>query len=132
VPSALQACREGDLKSLKHLIDSNMGSVHSQDKFGMYPLMHAVHGGHFRVVRFLVLGETVDVMAQSKNGNTAMHYAFEQLKLSKNSAASERKWEKMIRFLVENGAEKVGAEQACEFGLQCTYAWVLCPTSRHL
>lgn len=70
--------------------------------------MHAVYGGHVRVVRYLVKEMNADVLATSlHNGNTAMHYAFEKLKLSKNSASSEHRWQRLIRFLVENGAEEV-------------------------
>ena len=83
-----------------------MGDVHHRDKFGMYPIMHAVHGGHTRLVKYLVLELKVDVMVLSQNGNTCVHYAFEKLKLAKNSASKQLKWENLIRFLVENGAEE--------------------------
>src|SRR3712207_5168927 len=69
----LEAAREGDLVSLRALLDAG-ADVNAADENGYTPLMEAAHAPHPEAVR-LLLAAGADLEARNRLGSTALHSA---------------------------------------------------------
>ncbi len=68
------ACRKGDLESVKDLVRANKRLVTSADSIGITPLHRASAGNHLELVRFLLF-QRADINAVDKYSDTALKKA---------------------------------------------------------
>lgn len=99
-----KACQKGDLRRLKHLVKSGLGSVHDPDRYGTTPLVHAAVGGHNNVLRYL-LTHGVDVYHITCNVNTALHFALDQYQRCRKNILLEVRYKTAIKLLLRHGGD---------------------------
>jgi len=63
----LQACNEGWLDTLRHLVDEEHVDPSLQFRGGRTPLHLAAEAGHYEMVRFLAVSKKVDVRNHAAN-----------------------------------------------------------------
>lgn len=101
-----KACSKGDLRRLKHLVSTGLGSIYRADRYGVSPLMHAVLRGHTKVIQYL-LDQGVDVYHTTLRGNTALHVAIEKYERSRKDFLAEVKFRSVIKLLLTHGGESL-------------------------
>lgn len=72
--SIFDAAYEGDLASIKQLVEEGGISVNEKDQFQNSVLFHAASGGHLDVVKYIA-GQGGDLMETSGDGSTLLHIA---------------------------------------------------------
>ncbi len=108
----LKACRDGDLETLKILLEGGGWSPSVLGPNGSNGVHYAASGGHLEVLKFLVFHAHADLFyADKKSGRTALHWAARQ------GHVETMKW------LVEKMG--FGVEAACKDGTTACHlaAW---------
>jgi ankyrin repeat protein/ppGpp synthetase/RelA/SpoT-type nucleotidyltranferase len=86
-----QACREGDLQTVKRLLEDGV-DVNAKDEHGWTALYQASMDGHDKVVEQLIKHD-VDVNAKDEDGLTALYWA------------SRRGYDKIVKQLVKHDVD---------------------------
>jgi len=87
------ACKNGDARRVKALLESGKGDVNARDsEFGSSPLHWAAGGGHVEIMEML-LAKGANIEAKDKDGMTPLHAA-----AAKGQAAA-------VKLLLDKGAD---------------------------
>jgi len=101
-----KACCKGDLRRLKHLVRTGLGSVHHPDRYGVSPLMHAVVRARKSVIKYL-LDQGVNIYHTTCNGNTVLHLALDEYERRRKDFLVEARFRPVIKLLLSTGGERL-------------------------
>lgn len=111
MPDIFNASRQGDLETVKVLVEADPSRVNSKDRQGYTPLILAVYNAQYNVVNYL-LRQKVNVDAQDNAGNTAL------------MGAIFKGYKDEIALLIEAGADVNvrNYNQATALTFACTFS----------
>jgi len=101
-----KACCKGDLRRLKHLVRTGLGSIHHPDRYGVSPLMHAVVRARKSVIKYL-LDQGVNIYHTTCNGNTVLHLALDEYERRRKDFLVEARFRPVIKLLLSTGGERL-------------------------
>lgn len=95
--SILEACRCGDLDTVKTILAKNPDFVNKRDEFGYTPIFAAAQSGHFELVKFLI-ARGADLNAKTEDGETLLHFLI-------FGESEEIDYIEIAKFIIEKGAD---------------------------